>query len=661
MTTTPTNLPVPSESARDLKFNAGKIDEFVTSLALQYIDRFGGKHYTIEGLRKLAFDAISGFGWILVESFEDGATLTLPNQALLWESNGEYYRWAGTLPKTVPAGSTPDSTGGVGPDAWVGIGDAALKTMLATSVGSSMIGMAAGGTLDQVIQYVTPEQFGAIGDGTVHPLSERYSTLAAAQAVYPFVTALTQTIDWAACQKADDDNKGINPIRCPFYAQYHLGNNYLQLNDGSKWYGNTNPANDRVCTTFIREGSVPTFGQDCIVRVINSVDAGSSDEFVRNLSFEGFKLTRKRPRRYASKGDKTIGFHANFAIGLKINVAISGCEYGLLGYGSWNMVGTIIVDSCHKGIWLDPDTATPEHTSPGGSITALDLRVQVDACVFGLVLRHVQYSKITGWVEGMLINPTIYPIYDYTNETAIAVTAYGCDGLDIESLGIEAWQGVMIYGNSSTVTSSIKWNQGALLTNTTGKHGPYYSMSQLMSNAELFTLPATNNSYFYSLNGCLLTLRNMTGDMSSSSFANTFLITVDANARFTMQNTGIYFGSSRIIAPANWVNIIPVGDRFMPDYLVPNGFTYESNGQCISTNWTLKAVNSGDGRVVIDAPAGWKIIDFTVGLVIGTQSQARSYAPIGIVSTNDSQIIFQTGVDTTGFSICYKLRMKVVK
>jgi hypothetical protein len=46
------------------------------------------------------------------------------------------------------------------------------------------------------------KDFGAIGDGGTHPLSERYATLAAAQAVYPFVTSLTQTIDWAAIQAA---------------------------------------------------------------------------------------------------------------------------------------------------------------------------------------------------------------------------------------------------------------------------------------------------------------------------------------------------------------------------------------------------------------------------------------------------------------------------
>jgi hypothetical protein len=43
---------------------------------------------------------------------------------------------------------------------------------------------------------------GAIGDGALHPLSEYFATLAEAQAVYPFATALTQTRDWAAFEKA---------------------------------------------------------------------------------------------------------------------------------------------------------------------------------------------------------------------------------------------------------------------------------------------------------------------------------------------------------------------------------------------------------------------------------------------------------------------------
>lgn len=44
--------------------------------------------------------------------------------------------------------------------------------------------------------------FGAVGDGTNHQLSAYFASLAAAQAIYPHVTALTQSIDWAAFQAA---------------------------------------------------------------------------------------------------------------------------------------------------------------------------------------------------------------------------------------------------------------------------------------------------------------------------------------------------------------------------------------------------------------------------------------------------------------------------
>ncbi|MGQ3902952.1 tail fiber/spike domain-containing protein [Mixta calida] len=167
MATQPTQNPVPSESPRDLKFNAGKIDEFVTSLALQYIDRFGDAHYTIEGIKQLAFEAMSQFGYVTISSFEDGATLTDPNQALLWESNGEYYKWTGNLPKTVPAGSTPDSTGGIGPGAWLSIGDSLLRSMLASSTGAQLIGTNHRGTLQQDLDAIDRRPDGYSNDLSV--------------------------------------------------------------------------------------------------------------------------------------------------------------------------------------------------------------------------------------------------------------------------------------------------------------------------------------------------------------------------------------------------------------------------------------------------------------------------------------------------------------
>ncbi|WP_224759862.1 hypothetical protein [Citrobacter portucalensis] len=137
MATQPTNLPVPSEKPQDLKFNAGKIDEFVTSMSQQYIDRFGGAHYTIEGLRWMAQQAIAAFGYITMDSFQDGATLTLPNQVLRDTTTGEYYRWDGEFPKDVPAGSTPDSSGGVGVGAWLSVGDAVLRDQISDQDGAT--------------------------------------------------------------------------------------------------------------------------------------------------------------------------------------------------------------------------------------------------------------------------------------------------------------------------------------------------------------------------------------------------------------------------------------------------------------------------------------------------------------------------------------------
>lgn len=57
---------------------------------------------------------------------------------------------------------------------------------------------------DKNAESVSVKDFGAVGDGTYHPLSERFATLADAQFAYPNagITALTQSIDWAATQQA---------------------------------------------------------------------------------------------------------------------------------------------------------------------------------------------------------------------------------------------------------------------------------------------------------------------------------------------------------------------------------------------------------------------------------------------------------------------------
>ncbi|TNV03575.1 hypothetical protein FH869_07945 [Providencia rettgeri] len=139
----PTQKPVPSSDIKDLFFNSGLLDIWATSLEHKYIDRFGNCHLTAAGMEWLFKELVETFkvdmntaivaaGYITIDSFQQGADLpnnelTQRNHILRDETTGEYYRWDGDLPKQVPAGSTPQSTGGIGEGAWVGVGDASAR------------------------------------------------------------------------------------------------------------------------------------------------------------------------------------------------------------------------------------------------------------------------------------------------------------------------------------------------------------------------------------------------------------------------------------------------------------------------------------------------------------------------------------------------------
>lgn len=145
MATTPTQLPVPSEKPQDLKFNAGKIDEYVTSMGWTYTDRFGNKHYTIEGVNYLAQQVMNAFGYITLTGvdFDTGANVSTPNELLFNPADNSYYKWTGSYssgPKIVPEDSTPQSAGGIGPGKWLNVGDAALRSELALPGGAGIIG-----------------------------------------------------------------------------------------------------------------------------------------------------------------------------------------------------------------------------------------------------------------------------------------------------------------------------------------------------------------------------------------------------------------------------------------------------------------------------------------------------------------------------------------
>lgn len=83
------------------------------------------------------------------------------------------------------------------------------STDLSQGYGSGMVGYESPGASafnrtvsNKLREIISVKDFGAIGDGALHPLSERFSSLAQAKIKYPHAVSLSDQIDWAAWQSA---------------------------------------------------------------------------------------------------------------------------------------------------------------------------------------------------------------------------------------------------------------------------------------------------------------------------------------------------------------------------------------------------------------------------------------------------------------------------
>lgn len=124
------NLPVPVVT-NALKDDCPRLVEAFTTLD-------GAVAGNIDNLREQWRRQLAEVGLTLVDgSFEEGATVSAATDAVWHIAGGQCYTWGGTLPKTVPAGSTPETAGGVG--AWAGVGDVSLRSDLADDDGVDLV------------------------------------------------------------------------------------------------------------------------------------------------------------------------------------------------------------------------------------------------------------------------------------------------------------------------------------------------------------------------------------------------------------------------------------------------------------------------------------------------------------------------------------------
>jgi len=113
---------VPSDKLEDMADNAQVFDGLVTQTSGTVTDRLVNERRVFQQiLMDMGFQPLAG-------SFQTGATITEYNQCLLDSSTGTFYSWNGVLPKVVPAGSTPATSGGIGVMLWVDRTDLMLRS-----------------------------------------------------------------------------------------------------------------------------------------------------------------------------------------------------------------------------------------------------------------------------------------------------------------------------------------------------------------------------------------------------------------------------------------------------------------------------------------------------------------------------------------------------
>lgn len=172
MATTPTNKPIPSEDPRDLKFNAGKIDEEVNGSADYYTDRFGVQRLTNTGRNNQFQNAQnqrdSDFNEQMTQQANDW-TSQLNQQEIDFQQfllnsgyqflgdyeNGPYVinelnqviRYQGELWRLNASTTPPYTTTGTNSTSWavdvthlVSVGDATLRQELSGTAGFSLLG-----------------------------------------------------------------------------------------------------------------------------------------------------------------------------------------------------------------------------------------------------------------------------------------------------------------------------------------------------------------------------------------------------------------------------------------------------------------------------------------------------------------------------------------
>lgn len=216
---TPTKNPVPSTDIRDHLFAGAKIDEFVTSDSLEYMDRLGGKHFTQRGLEENFQEFLASSGYIFLGDYESGP--------LQFTARNQYIRYNGQYWKLNSSTNVGFVTTGNDASSWVNdinhfalIDGDNLRQELAGSSGASLVKLM-GKSVSQLLLALSSrsDQFSSLEEWAAYPAKKK---------VFVGGEYTINSTLYIQCEQLDTEGKvKINPTS--EFVALHFGNNNRSL------------------------------------------------------------------------------------------------------------------------------------------------------------------------------------------------------------------------------------------------------------------------------------------------------------------------------------------------------------------------------------------------------------------------------------------------